>query len=412
MQHKSVGQPYIIYKSHTNEIMRDITIINGQPYYRSTGHNSGMEGTWLPFVMLRGTELSKALSSDPDSQLTADWKQIAENYFQKNTPVPRINLPRKFEVTNSAVLKRIEKRKLTLSNKEYQSESKNVNENEICFLKLFSHLSYPYYELENIYIHQVPMTYIIKYNYGIVNHTDTSLDINKIHDTLENLSKGKYGKLGRIICKEHLIVSMRLGGGIWLNPETKTLLMNAANIKTSEINSAQYADILLNPKPAMESRDPDVINQWLILNGARDIFEIYKLNEVKVGFLREIITNELTFKKMDELKLFTLSNKKQVKNVYKAFFTLIDDILSYQLPHMHSGEFLQDIVTLSKNINIIVVSMIVPAKERDWHSLWHKSAQSENVKKLGEIMEDIGRYRIEIKEYNRQYKNFITINQF
>ena len=391
--------------------MRDITIINGQPYYRSTGHNSGMAGTWLPFVMLRGTELSKAFSSDPDSQLTADWKQIAENYLQKNISVPRINLPPKFEVTNSAVLKRLEKRKLTLSNKEYKSESKNVNENEIYFLKLFSHISYPYYELENIYIHQVPMTYIIKYNYGIVNHTDTSLDINKIHPILANLSKGKYGKLGRIICKEHLMASMRLGGGIWLNPETKTLLMNAANITASELNSARYADILLNPKPSMESYDPDAINKWLILNGARDIFEIYKLNEVKVGFLREIMMNELSFKNMDEVKLFTLSNKKQVKNAYKAFFNLIDDILSYQLPHMHSGEFLQEIVMLCKNINIIIVSMIVPEKERDWHSLWHKSAQSENVKKLGGIMEDIRSYRIEIEEYNRRYKNFTAINQ-
>jgi hypothetical protein len=35
--------------------IRDITVVDGYPFYRSTGLNSSHEGCWLPFIMLRGT---------------------------------------------------------------------------------------------------------------------------------------------------------------------------------------------------------------------------------------------------------------------------------------------------------------------------------------------------------------------
>lgn len=35
---------------------RKMVVIKGQPYYQSTGQNSGSPGTWLPFIMINGSE--------------------------------------------------------------------------------------------------------------------------------------------------------------------------------------------------------------------------------------------------------------------------------------------------------------------------------------------------------------------
>jgi hypothetical protein len=44
---------------------RKMIVVNGQAFYQSTGHNSKLEETWLPFCMVRGTkELSSFLGKD------------------------------------------------------------------------------------------------------------------------------------------------------------------------------------------------------------------------------------------------------------------------------------------------------------------------------------------------------------
>ncbi|QRN03982.1 hypothetical protein GH742_08940 [Legionella sp. MW5194] len=48
-------QPFIIYKSLHSGNSRKITVIQGQPYYQSTGVNSGNKDLWYPFIMIRGT---------------------------------------------------------------------------------------------------------------------------------------------------------------------------------------------------------------------------------------------------------------------------------------------------------------------------------------------------------------------
>lgn len=44
---------FVNYQSKTS--IRSITLIDGQPYYLSTGKSSKLEGLWLPFIMLRPT---------------------------------------------------------------------------------------------------------------------------------------------------------------------------------------------------------------------------------------------------------------------------------------------------------------------------------------------------------------------
>lgn len=45
---------YILY-GELNDVTRKITVIDGQPYYESSGTNSQHAGIWFPFVMLKGT---------------------------------------------------------------------------------------------------------------------------------------------------------------------------------------------------------------------------------------------------------------------------------------------------------------------------------------------------------------------
>lgn len=47
--------PCIIYRSPRSGNERKIVVVDGIPYYESTGQNSGSASTWFPFVMLRGT---------------------------------------------------------------------------------------------------------------------------------------------------------------------------------------------------------------------------------------------------------------------------------------------------------------------------------------------------------------------
>lgn len=49
--------PFITYGSGNSS--RDITIIAGQPYYKSSGLNSGSRDTWFPFFMMVGTQVRK-----------------------------------------------------------------------------------------------------------------------------------------------------------------------------------------------------------------------------------------------------------------------------------------------------------------------------------------------------------------
>ena len=50
-------QKFIVYGSGSGK--RKITVVDGMPYYQSTGENSGMSGVWLPFIMLVGNYVIK-----------------------------------------------------------------------------------------------------------------------------------------------------------------------------------------------------------------------------------------------------------------------------------------------------------------------------------------------------------------
>ncbi len=75
-------QPYIEYRSPNSGNVRKMTVLDGQPYYQSTGDNSGMPGAWFPFVMLKGTKaLNYAALPDNYQQGLIHFLESAPEYY-------------------------------------------------------------------------------------------------------------------------------------------------------------------------------------------------------------------------------------------------------------------------------------------------------------------------------------------
>ena len=87
MQNKNPNPiPSIIYESPRSHDRRSIVVINGQPYYQSTGINSNAPGVWFPIFMTQGTHkknfknLAKTAPQFSDKNL---WAFFGENYLHK-----------------------------------------------------------------------------------------------------------------------------------------------------------------------------------------------------------------------------------------------------------------------------------------------------------------------------------------
>lgn len=138
---------------------RKITVIDGQPFYESSGHSSGMPGTWLPFIMV--LENFKILT-DPDTS------------YQSIQVPPALYGPY------------IRRRMLENQDGNIEDDTSTIG-------------------------------YFLLYN-GDVMHPTTPhrISARKLEDLHEGLSR-------YLSLKNHAITSIRLGGGVWQNIEPMQL---------------------------------------------------------------------------------------------------------------------------------------------------------------------------------------------
>lgn len=108
---------------------------------------------------------------------------------------------------------------------------------------------------------------LIKAEYDILNPNFN--ESNQIRPVLIN---------GRISTKKDLINSMRLGGGLWNDPESKSIALSFLNHEEQELAS-QPINIEVDAE-TLTTSDPDVINDWLLSNGAVTINKLFDLNEM------------------------------------------------------------------------------------------------------------------------------------
>lgn len=63
-----------------NDASRRIIVLDGQPYYESTGDNSKIKGTWLPFIMIRGTQVKRSKAPIMPEDLSYFPTYVFSNY--------------------------------------------------------------------------------------------------------------------------------------------------------------------------------------------------------------------------------------------------------------------------------------------------------------------------------------------
>lgn len=170
---------YIVYQSPITGAIRKMTVVDGQPYYQSTGRNSGVPEIWFPFIMMSGTK-------------------------------PIMSIPEIY------------------------------NQDSIKAAKVKPSIKDPYY--------------IIK-----LSHTTLKApDIARVENDAILAST-------RMPLKSALIASSRLTG---INFPERTLIN--ARLSPEEFKLAQDP-FIMEEKPLFTSRNPDDINQWLIIQGATGV---------------------------------------------------------------------------------------------------------------------------------------------
>lgn len=89
---------YISLKSKSS--LHHFTIIDGQPYYQSTGTNGSFPGIWFPIIMVRGTKsinLDKLPENFNKKEFLIDWKTYQHSsWIIKELQVYRKNSCRVF----------------------------------------------------------------------------------------------------------------------------------------------------------------------------------------------------------------------------------------------------------------------------------------------------------------------------
>jgi hypothetical protein len=218
---------------------RLFVVVNGQPFYKSTGSNTGLPNTWFPIVMCR-----------PKMQL--DESSLAF-----------LTIPEPYDINHWQDIFR-----------------------------------------------QLDPGHIIKYSKGVVKDRVIDINVAKIDKILSESHSGKndnqrIDSSGRILKREHLILSAKLGGGTWDNQVIKNKIMKEINLSSKEklfLNNK----IIIDDKPEFQTGDPDLANLWLIKNGAKDILEIFRLNEEKndmfstIEFQKSLLVKPKTFLKLNQ----------------------------------------------------------------------------------------------------------------
>ena len=208
---------YIIYSDGDEDYKRLITVVDSQPYYLSTGSNSGMANTWLPFIMCRGTFYT------------------VDSMF--------ISIPSKF-------------------NKEPMKERLSHTYNSQQLLKVVP---------ESLYKTEIDLTdkQIEKINNALKNELISKADEHDIYSD--------YSFKGRFIRRKDIINSIRFGGGIWGQQKFKNKIHSIIKPNNNEKTKLKLR-IILSDTPDFTTANPDQVNKWLIENDAEDIYDLFLAN--------------------------------------------------------------------------------------------------------------------------------------
>lgn len=216
-----------------------MVVIGGQPFYKSTGENSGLPGTWFPFIMLCASQFHHKFQSviQYPKEMQHKMEKEIEERFQS-----RFGMPVR------------------------ESGGQPYYTTDLFFFN--QHREYEYYKKVEPY-----GGLLIKADSGVINPEEIDLDFHRLNAIFEEVIGNDYGN-HRICRKIDLIVSMRLGGGVWENLVIKT---KALDLLTN--NEKELTNITVElDNHILCKDDPDEINNWLIEQGATMLQELCNIN--------------------------------------------------------------------------------------------------------------------------------------
>jgi len=250
---------------------RLIVIVNGQPFYKSTGKNSGLADTWLPLIMICGT-----------------------------LPYPGIYAG--FEIPSPFI-------------RYFLDDILSDSEKTGCFIK---------YSVE----------YVSKETFDLdIKAIDSALSSVSRKTNADGSPIYRDDSAGRFVRREHLIISARLGGGFWNDTDKKNEFFKAAKLDPDEIQSAN-TPLFVSALPETEIFDPNAVNIWLMKNGACDIYDILLLNEEKLSaFTCTLLSSLPTICDFLHSKAYPswmdryAPSDPQIILLFKQFYTPINDLV-------------------------------------------------------------------------------------
>jgi len=234
---------YKYFNNHTKlwEI-RSITVVSKQAFIKSTGQNSGLDNTWIPFVIIKGSKMC----DEPQFKI-----------FLKKNFLDQSRIESNYKQTYCFFVE------LATSTKYYIIKKENRGNGNILFD-----------EIEDDSLDKNKKNFFSMKSAVIANvHVDKQETVKKAMDDI----------IERIGSKLDLTISICLGGGIWEESEIKQRLI--PELEKQKWIEQKRKPIKLSDNALFETDDPDEINEWLISEDAKYVADltgqIEKIEEIK-----------------------------------------------------------------------------------------------------------------------------------
>ncbi len=227
---------YIVYRSSEGD--RKIIILDGQPYYQSTGKNSKMPGIWLPFIACMGS-VQLDMSRYPT-------KYIREHIFSV------------YSLGHGHIIK-----------KSLMDSVLSDDEKSWCLPSLEKR------DQSSLKQEEVM--------------PDEEKDLMSEREEIKSDDFSRENIFDRLFLKKDLVNSLRLNNKII---GEIAVIAKEAGLDEEQTQLAE-TPLILSDQPELVSEDPNEVNRWLIQNGATYISEMTRTfpdsyekiwNGIKVGY--------------------------------------------------------------------------------------------------------------------------------
>jgi hypothetical protein len=256
--------------------------------YYLIGRNEGnMSLHELPDDAVRTGELDKIDFNNDDLAFICDNHKL-KSASQILKSLPHLHLPDKFKNEDPNLNQYLDHAMTELQMDNEDNKRHRFDDIDFNIIDLSQ---FPYCAFELLISQSIP-EYVIKSD-ASSHGLDPSFNVTEINNILKSLCTEDTGESdNRIPTKNALITSMQLGGEIWdtawQDKKIRNRIIAAANLTDDDIKLIEKKRAITSEDRQIDvTDDPDTLNYWLLLHGASDIYQVFKLNNF--NFCQKIV---------------------------------------------------------------------------------------------------------------------------